>query len=115
MSNLFLRALQGAQNYSFVIGNKNFTIDWMAPAALTLFIGCEVFNAFGKGYIICGKVKSIALGPVTAIFVQLDRFLADDGAPVIDHDKGLHFRERAITVRIPHIVAEEIVGDGITV
>ena len=50
--NLFLGALQGAQNYSFVIGNKNFTIDWMAPAALPLFIGCEVFNAFGKGLII---------------------------------------------------------------
>lgn len=40
--------LQGAQKYSFVVGDVSYTIDWMAPAALPLFIGCEVYNTFSK-------------------------------------------------------------------
>ena len=38
--------LQGAQTYSIVLGDMSFTIDWMAPAALPLFIGYEVYNRF---------------------------------------------------------------------
>lgn len=34
------------KEYSVVIGNKSYTIDWLAPAALPLFIGVELLNAF---------------------------------------------------------------------
>ena len=44
--------LQGAQNYSLQLSDgTSFTIDWMAPAALPLFVGCEVnkiLNSEGK-------------------------------------------------------------------
>ncbi len=44
--------LQGAQNYSLQLGDgTSFTIDWMAPAALPLFVGCEInkiMNSEGK-------------------------------------------------------------------
>ena len=40
--------LQGAQMYSLTIGDASYTIDWMAPAALPLFIGCELFGALSE-------------------------------------------------------------------
>lgn len=36
--------LQGNQNYALNINGKSYTIDWLAPAALPLFIGAEVYN-----------------------------------------------------------------------
>lgn len=38
------KELQGEQNYALNINGKSYTIDWMAPAALPLFIGAEVYN-----------------------------------------------------------------------
>lgn len=44
--------LQGAQNYALQLSDgTSFTIDWMAPSALPLFVGCEinkVLNSEGK-------------------------------------------------------------------
>lgn len=40
--------LQGFQNYSLQIGNVSYTIDWMAPVALPLFVGAEIHRLFTK-------------------------------------------------------------------
>lgn len=34
--------LAGHQSYALVLGNKTFTIDWLAPAALPFFVGVEI-------------------------------------------------------------------------
>lgn len=34
--------LTGHQSYALVLGNKTFTIDWLAPAALPFFVGVEI-------------------------------------------------------------------------
>ncbi|MEG2185560.1 MAG: hypothetical protein RRY12_12840, partial [Cloacibacillus sp.] len=36
--------LQGYQTYSIQIGDVNYTIDWMAPVALPLFVGAELHD-----------------------------------------------------------------------
>jgi hypothetical protein len=36
--------LQGVQNYALNIGDTSYTIDWMAPVALPLFVGAEIFK-----------------------------------------------------------------------
>ena len=38
-------ALQGEQNYALNIGGVSYTIDWMAPSALPLFVGSELYHA----------------------------------------------------------------------
>lgn len=40
-----LRKLKGLQEYSVIIGNHTYTIDWAAPGSLPLFIGVETMNA----------------------------------------------------------------------
>ncbi len=44
-----LQTLGGMQNYSLKIGNGTYTIDWLAPSAMALFVGCEMYNAFKEG------------------------------------------------------------------
>lgn len=41
--------LQGYQNYSINLGDYNYTIDWAAPVALPLFVGCELINQMREG------------------------------------------------------------------
>jgi len=41
-----LDKLTGEQAYSINAGNKSYTIDWVAPAALPLFVGAELYKAF---------------------------------------------------------------------
>lgn len=36
--------LTGQQNYALTIGDKNFTLDWLAPEALPFFVGVEAYN-----------------------------------------------------------------------
>lgn len=36
--------LTGQQNYAMTIGDKNFTLDWLAPEALPFFVGVEAYN-----------------------------------------------------------------------
>ena len=38
--------LQGQQQYALTVGDKNYTLDWLAPEALPLFCGVELFNSF---------------------------------------------------------------------
>ena len=42
-------ALNGMQNYALKIGNSTYTIDWLAPAALPLFMGVEFWKALDDG------------------------------------------------------------------
>lgn len=37
---------QGIQNYALKIGNSSYTLDWLAPFSLPLFVGAELFNSF---------------------------------------------------------------------
>lgn len=38
--------MQGVQNYALQIGDSSYTIDWLAPISLPLFVGVETWNAF---------------------------------------------------------------------
>ena len=40
--------LTGEQNYSVNIGNHSYTIDWVSPTALPLFVGVEAFEELNK-------------------------------------------------------------------
>lgn len=42
--------LQGRQEYALRIGDKTYTIDWMAPAAIPFFIGVELMAALKGEY-----------------------------------------------------------------
>lgn len=37
---------QGAQNYALKIGDKSYTLDWLAPMSLPLFVGVEAYNQY---------------------------------------------------------------------
>lgn len=39
---ILVQELQGIQPYSFQIGDNNYTIDWLAPTVLPLFVGAEL-------------------------------------------------------------------------
>ena len=39
---------QGSQNYAIQIGDKSYTLDWLAPMALPLFAGVETYNLLQK-------------------------------------------------------------------
>lgn len=39
--------MRGAQNYALTIGDRSYTLDWTAPEALPLFVGVEMYKAFG--------------------------------------------------------------------
>ena len=41
-----INELLGIQDYSLTIGGVNFTIDWLAPSAMPLFVGCELYKAY---------------------------------------------------------------------
>ena len=52
--------LQGAKNYALKIGDTYYTIDWMAPVALPLFVGAELHNALeGKGFDLAAVADSL--------------------------------------------------------
>lgn len=38
-------SLRGTQNYAMTIGDRNFTLDWLAPEALPFFVGVELNKA----------------------------------------------------------------------
>lgn len=48
--------LLGKQSFSFVFGDNSYTIDWMVPSALPLFVGCELFNLTKDEF----KVRDVA-------------------------------------------------------
>lgn len=43
-----LDELTGGQPYALTIGDKNYTLDWLAPEALPFFVGVELYNAWGE-------------------------------------------------------------------
>lgn len=46
--NSFLE-LQGHQQYSIEVGGQSFTLDWLAPEALPLFVGVNIYEQGGMG------------------------------------------------------------------
>lgn len=57
------KKMLGAQNYALKIGDNTYTIDWMAPIALPLFVGAEITNT----------IKNTEQPSLTAIFDALTR------------------------------------------
>ena len=41
--------LQGAQNYALQIGDKSYTLDWLAPSILPVLVGAELRKGFSNG------------------------------------------------------------------
>lgn len=41
---------QGKQNYAIKIGNKTYTLDWLAPFSLPLFVGSEMHDLMSNGF-----------------------------------------------------------------
>lgn len=62
--------LNGQQDYSIVIGDKSFTIDWAAPAVLPLFVGAEFGKAAKEGGVDLNDLSS-ALATFTEPMLQL--------------------------------------------
>lgn len=40
--------LMGYQNYALNVGGKSYTIDWLAPGAMPIFVGAELWKAFSS-------------------------------------------------------------------
>lgn len=45
----WMKDLYGSQGYSLKLGNFSYTIDWMAPVSVPLFLGAEVMHMFEDG------------------------------------------------------------------
>lgn len=71
-----LEELQGKQDYSLEIFGVSITLDWMSPAALPLFIGCELYNIIDGG-----TTLSLAdtLNAVTTLFNPMFQMSVLDG------------------------------------
>lgn len=55
------RESTGQQNYAFNIGDRSYTLDWAAPAAMPLMVGAELYKALeGKGIDANGIISAIA-------------------------------------------------------
>ena len=53
-------SLQGQQNYALTVGDKNYTIDWLAPGAVSLFVGAEIMDAMqDKGLTLRETIDSL--------------------------------------------------------
>ena len=64
--------LLGKQSFSFVFGDNSYTIDWMVPSALPLFVGCELFNLTKDEF----KVRDVAeaLSKLSSPLLELSVF-----------------------------------------
>lgn len=62
--------LQGYQDYSINVGNVNYTIDWMAPVAMPLFVGAELWKNLSDGKLSFGDIVHLAttvIEPMTSL------------------------------------------------
>ena len=56
-----LSKLVGKQNYALVIGGHSYTIEWLSPSAMPLFVGCEFMGLLNEENISLGEfVKSFS-------------------------------------------------------
>lgn len=62
--------LRGDQSYSLVIGDKNYTIDWLAPEVIPMFVGAEIQRFNNDGSIGIGTVLD-ALSRVTEPLLEM--------------------------------------------
>lgn len=44
----YLESTQGQQDYSLVIGDLSFTIDWLAPVSLPFFVGVQAYKLYNE-------------------------------------------------------------------
>lgn len=63
--------LQGKQNYSITIGGMSFTIDFLAPEALPVFIGAEIVEALDNDGDLTGKEISEMLMNISEPMLEL--------------------------------------------
>ena len=62
--------LRGEQDYSLTIGDTSVTIDWMAPAAIPMFMGAQLYDAAADGGIEIGDISD-ALMSVTDPLINM--------------------------------------------
>ena len=62
--------LRGDQSYSLVIGDKSYTIDWLAPEVIPMFVGAEIQRFNNDGNIGIGTVLD-ALSRVTEPLLEM--------------------------------------------
>ena len=55
------RALLGGQEYAINIGDGSYTIDWLSPAALPLFMGAKTVEAFAPPFSPASKTSAQAV------------------------------------------------------
>ena len=63
--------LQGIQNYSLVIGEHSYTLDWLAPFSLPFFVGVELQNMLESEQGINFRDFSKALSNITEPFFEM--------------------------------------------
>lgn len=65
--------LQGHQNYALEIGNRSFTLDWLAPEALPFFVGVELQKAYAeaKGGDLTAADLTEALGHIAEPMLEM--------------------------------------------
>ena len=65
--------LQGHQNYALEVGNRSFTLDWLAPEALPFFVGVELQKAFkeAKGGDLTVSDLTEALGHIAEPMLEM--------------------------------------------
>ena len=93
--------LTGEQNYSFNIGDHSYTVDWVSPTALPLFVGVEAFeelnrendkknfdivNSLGTALDVIGNVSDpvFSMSMVQGLTRTMKSYSSNDGGFVFD-------------------------------
>ncbi len=95
--------LQGEQGYSLVIGDKSYTIDWMAPTSLPLFCGVELWKV----------VKTWSSGEKNFIKKVLDA-LEKITEPVIEMSMMQGLQDAITSVKFSESALPEMAVDALT-
>ena len=55
--------LQGVQRYSVKVGDKYFSIDWLSPTAMPLFVGVELYDVWkeNENFTLARATEALAL------------------------------------------------------
>lgn len=72
--------LQGIQNYSLVIGEHSYTLDWLAPFSLPFFVGVELQNMLESEKGINFRDSFKALTNITEPFFEMSMLQGISGA-----------------------------------
>ncbi len=72
--------LQGVQNYSLLIGNHSYTLDWLAPFSMPFFVGVELERMLEDKEGVGFRDVSSAMGNITEPFFEMSMLQGISGA-----------------------------------